>query len=490
MFAIQRLAVRPVLAGVPVDLPLQVMLAFGEHRDVYGFNLPAASALLLGRFNWERAVRVLSPHVWAPGWNEERFRAYLQRPVLGERWPFGDELAESLRAPGFLPSPFRGFREGPSLRLDIVQIEVTVTPIELSTEPYNEPYLDLSPGATHRYDDFLTGRAFRAGAFRDALVGAQTRLLIYHSWPNSNSNRLAELIVGAGGPAVITVTGTDRDALDLFFLDLYAGILHNRPLTEAARPRSDVDKSLDVRLFFGEEGENLLRFDGLLVRLSNRIENQLRTLSGSREDLNNRRDYRQRFLHRSQWDALHAHFRSGEARIDEAEHQITEPLRRLREIQEGTWQDVREGVVALSELAEQIRSLQSSLSELTDSLYQRLNRQLLEEVEAVKSPRVLNANFRSAGEPHPARVLRPLQALRAGEEYDLLVDVGPRWNSIPSLVTGKESLLVILLRGSVSSKLVIDISFPLYSTVATIHLVAPFYSTETPDVSPGEAEEW
>jgi hypothetical protein len=51
---------------------------------------------------------------------------------------------------------------------------------------------------------------------------------------------------------------------------------------------------------------------------------------------------------------------------------------------------------------------------------------------------VLNANFAEAPGPAAAAatVLGPRQALVAGRPYDLLVDVGPRWDKIESLVTG------------------------------------------------------
>jgi hypothetical protein len=58
------------------------------------------------------------------------------------------------------------------------------------------------------------------------------------------------------------------------------------------------------------------------------------------------------------------------------------------------------------------------------------------ENETRHAPRVLNANF---AEPDQAqqRVLEPYDGLVAGQEYDLLLDVGPRWKSIKSIVTGQ-----------------------------------------------------
>src|SRR5262249_51060943 len=65
------------------------------------------------------------------------------------------------------------------------------------------------------------------------------------------------------------------------------------------------------------------------------------------------------------------------------------------------------------------------------SLCPDLNRKSHEWVAA--APRVLNANFAVPGTKRP---LDPNAALRRGRRYDLLVDVGPRWNTIPTLVQG------------------------------------------------------
>jgi len=58
----------------------------------------------------------------------------------------------------------------------------------------------------------------------------------------------------------------------------------------------------------------------------------------------------------------------------------------------------------------------------------------LRELASSAPPRVLNAGFAEA--IHGGKVLGPCDSLLAGQEYDLLVDVGPRWNKVTSLVTG------------------------------------------------------
>jgi hypothetical protein len=54
--------------------------------------------------------------------------------------------------------------------------------------------------------------------------------------------------------------------------------------------------------------------------------------------------------------------------------------------------------------------------------------------QAAQAPRVVNANFADIGES--GRVLEQTEPLIAGNAYDLLVDVGPRWQSITSIVRG------------------------------------------------------
>src|SRR5262249_55303524 len=65
----ERVLPKPVVAAAPAKLPVNVLLALPEYvtRDssVPLFNLPAAVTSLLG--DWQRAVNVMNPKVWAPG---------------------------------------------------------------------------------------------------------------------------------------------------------------------------------------------------------------------------------------------------------------------------------------------------------------------------------------------------------------------------------------------------------------------------------------
>jgi hypothetical protein len=54
---------------------------------------------------------------------------------------------------------------------------------------------------------------------------------------------------------------------------------------------------------------------------------------------------------------------------------------------------------------------------------------------ASKAPRALNAGF---ADPLTGKVLEPRNPLVAGQEYDLLIDVGPKWSKVKSLVIGNE----------------------------------------------------
>src|SRR5262249_26030314 len=64
-------------------------------------------------------------------------------------------------------------------------------------------------------------------------------------------------IVGGGGPATLVVSGGTPAQLDKYFLDLYAGLIHNLPLPHAAGRPSQA--GLDAVLFLGKNGEGALQ---------------------------------------------------------------------------------------------------------------------------------------------------------------------------------------------------------------------------------------
>ena len=76
---IRKLPVRPIVAAVPATLPVNVLLALAGAASRQAqeplFNLPGALNSLLG--DWQHAVKVMSPKIFAPGWNSDQFRDFL-----------------------------------------------------------------------------------------------------------------------------------------------------------------------------------------------------------------------------------------------------------------------------------------------------------------------------------------------------------------------------------------------------------------------------
>jgi hypothetical protein len=66
-------------------------------------------------------------------------------------------------------------------------------------------------------------------------------------------------------------------------------------------------------------------------------------------------------------------------------------------------------------------------------------------------PRVLNANF---ADPAADRVLTADEGLIADQEYDLLVDIGPRWSTLSTIVHGHSEFPEQLLRPDPSGAMI------------------------------------
>src|SRR5258707_3134594 len=75
---VRELPVEPIVPAL-ATLPIKVLLALGEaatesdRRPI--FNLPAAAAAFLG--DWSRIRTVLNLRIWAPGWNDDQLRSYV-----------------------------------------------------------------------------------------------------------------------------------------------------------------------------------------------------------------------------------------------------------------------------------------------------------------------------------------------------------------------------------------------------------------------------
>jgi hypothetical protein len=453
MYQVLPLNVPTALADTSVRLPINILLALPpiltQSAGSRLFDHPGLFAQLLGRFGWEHSTNVCHPRVWAPAWDDEQVvRFFFGRPAAPP-----ESSPENLRetAPPWQRELRTGWQQPSGPEYDIIHFVLDARQFAslLAREP------GFVPEAQGPDPVAEASRAFRAGALRDVLVGSQTRLLILHaSDENTGPDRiraqtqalsLAAYIAGGGGPAVLVVLGSGKD-LDDYFLNFYRELLHNRLLSEAARPPAHLDPGVDVRLVLGAEGDQLLRLD----RFMDDQDQQLNYIEWfvnhaflhySQAQLG--------LLHRTQWENLHARF---EDRRSALRSSISNLRARLNEVRGRVWDHESEGIVPLSQAAEDIAELEGLLEPTLGRQPQLLGggglaagkgggeeesavgewSSLVEE-EARQAPRVLNANFADRPE---GTVLGPTTALVSGREYSLLVDVGPRWSTIPSLVVG------------------------------------------------------
>src|SRR5262249_5644909 len=118
------------------------------------------------------------------------------------------------------------------------------------------------------------------------------------------------------------------------------------------------------------------------------------------------------------------------------ELRISSESRRLERVTVAPWDLERGGAIPLSEIAEAIGRIAADIGPLGGEgvhaqAYEALERGLRR--HAVRALRVLNAGFADA---ETRQALEPRRPLIVGREYDFLVDVGPRWDKVISLVTG------------------------------------------------------
>jgi hypothetical protein len=103
------------------------------------------------------------------------------------------------------------------------------------------------------------------------------------------------------------------------------------------------------------------------------------------------------------------------------------------------WARESGGAIPLSDLSEAVPQLEATLDAFADARnhYPELASELESEARKLtgSAPRVLNANF---AHPMTRAIAEPYRTLKDGQVYELLVDVGPRWSRVPSLVTGND----------------------------------------------------
>lgn len=438
MFVIEERSARSVWPGVPVTMPLRVLLALAVSprqvalADYTAFNVAAAIHRLLGHFGRDRMDKVLKASVWAPSWDEAALRPFLVPTDLGS----SEAAALATRVTDFPGTGTFAHPDAPGYpRYEIVHLvgapirvgwASDLSPVWPKPNP-NQAQLNADPD-----------NPMHPGALRDALVAARTRLCIFqtpelHPGPTEsvwemNASAMAEDIVGAGGPAVLVVGAADAEAMDGYFMHVYADIVHNIPLRTVLTPPAPIDQRIRARLYRNSPDENLLRFDSYMDALARRLADTQQRLFNIQQEPG--RDVRLHALRDMGLTHLHARDAKDVAgQIDRSrtlDTEIHDTMRRLADVQRIPWHHEHEGVVPLSEIIDTADAVDEAVARAG-----RIESEVRNLVD--RAPRVLNANFADAQGEH---VLEPAQGIIAAQEYVLLVDVGPRWTTIKSVVTG------------------------------------------------------
>jgi hypothetical protein len=403
-----------------VRLPLRVLVAMPAYvaRDpgAFPFNVPATFANLLASAGAERVRRIVQLRLWGPAWNDAELHSYFSSRFGEPSGIFTPADPRELRAGGF---PGFGALADPTAA-NYPLYDIAHVTARISTRG-GEPALRLS--------DAGEGVPLLPGALRDALVAAHLRLLVLHVPPEdfTAARRLADAVTVAGGPATLVAAAREAHVAGRYLAAVYARIIHNQPLLEVADPKPDADDlHLYAHLSYRIGAEGTLQWDGYLDALANealRIDRTI-TLAAARAD-----DFR---LAASETTALRLD-RVQELRemtsaaVDVISGRKPAHDAVLTSLQSLDWARESKGIIPAADAAEMLEGLASDTRMLEAIDPERVRK------ETRQPDRVLNANFVEAESQRP---LEPVEGLVAGESYDLLVQIGPKWEHMPSIVLG------------------------------------------------------
>ena len=510
--------INPASAKSGIQMPVDILLAIpeGYERPEGFFNLFGAIDQGLGKLGWQAATKIFNPFLWVPGTSQTGLVDLFNETSRPERQAihtkFKTSHVKKASIPVFPTLENLGYlKKSGNDQFEIIHFHglVTNTGIVFTPRQPEEPVTKL----VH------------------ALKKLKTRLLILQLETGQNlwdeAQILAEKIVRAGGPAILTAQG---DALQLgaYFFTVYGNILQNRPLSKVGK----ITPGQNIRaiLHCAENTETLLNFDRWLEKLNDTVTKQKITLLESAREYQVARSHLEMIqpsLHRNQAEIFNR-------RIDAIDTNriakqfvnavssgpglnITSPLRinpsgkvtfgrvnlgnsssankifsqglidysnpspmqtRAVEInfpfspphepeqiayEAASDNEVYEERAVQGEI--EVAPSKSARPQYEESNYEAenwlaganvvLEKQALESVasrlesimpifdaipkmaemttEQKNAPRVLNANFY-----HPVRqkMVEKYENLELDQEYDLLVDIGPRWDRHISLVTG------------------------------------------------------
>jgi len=378
MYYPEQIDVLPRTARRSVTFPLQILVCITAHDGI--FNPFQMMSTVFGRWAENRANNVFKISVFAPDISTDSFNqrfGNIVKPKVGSHF---DQM--TLQA-------WRGF--------DIVHMV----------------------GPMAEWTGSLAGRLALGSLTRST----KTRLLIFQTPRNDfeSASRVARQIVSSQGPTVLATAGDSMEDTSRCLEEIYAGIVHNAFLTEVAKSLNW--QGVDARLAFGRRGDGLLRFDAIrreaedrLARLTqsqNRHVDHVRILQSEG-----------RLLHKADRAVIEGSQGDFQSRI--AKLRVTEMNKVMSSLR---WDHESMGAIPLAETMRGVESAEVESEELDRHLGEV--RGLVHSVAEV-APRVLNANFAGVH----GKVIEPTTALLPECDYDLLVDIGPRWDKIPSIVTG------------------------------------------------------
>jgi CHAT domain len=418
VFKLTKLHVQSATAATPAKLPLNVLQVIPDFVSLSDeakrpFNLVGTVADLLGPRGWQK---VIAPWLWSPQRAQEDLRRAF--PVRDDLRPGPFSKSKIVRRPPFVRS-----RDKPPPQYEIIHLSGVAISSGLSLGPYRDSNYELAVVLSHKPLVKLP-----PGQLRDMAVQHGTRLLLIEN-AVGRVDDFAQLVAGAGGPAIMIVQGDDRRARDEFLSQAYAAIIHGEPLSSLGRSASNAD----VSLYLGRSADRSLMLTPWMRQLRRELKSlqarspQLSFLSEDRDiplrsgyslqlDYNRGAWFPQsasaeEYLHSAQRPSLSSRLRTiiGRARSTMAE--ITRP----------PWDHETEGAIPLAEASEQMARAVAELYASEQNAWEDVQR----------APRVLNANF-----GNPERMVASTEPIIIGQTYNLYVDIGPRWRSGESIVTG------------------------------------------------------
>ncbi len=385
-----------------IQMPIDILLGLPDYAArPPAFNLVGALSLLLGR-HADVAAQMLRPHVWAPSLDKETLAAFAASPVRGSYPP------EIYRQSRLRATSFPG------------QAALTFQRKDYEIVHFYGQVLSQGELLLGANGEILTLEALQKG-----LEASRTRLFIYEAIDLENFKRSAALAALAKnlGLGVLRVFSPSDAAREEYLMNVYANLLHNRPLPEMTRPQPQIEEQLQVELTYPKGCEDMLNFDRWMDALEKRLaraEKRVERITHAQKNL----ERLSPLLHHQQLSRLFG--QNLREVVENSGSSLRENLEKLRTIRSMPWDHERDGAVYLPRMRESARMA----DRVTMAAYHELPDapQLADEIR--NAPRVLNANFAEPG----GRVIPLSEPLKSGQRYQLLVDIGPRWNRIPNLL--------------------------------------------------------